>query len=200
MDFNQKRLTNLGGRYGSLKDLSPRAKEVTQRLTNATKKSKNQERETQIDVASAPLTKQLCSTVSVQLRQDIDNLMLIHKRLAIEADNSSNRSQYEQMTEEIEKLAAETQQKLNSLTSKLKNNNSMIKNQLSTNASNYLGNNLGLTTHNNVTSGQPPGPPYMMTGGNNPNLITNVDVSRISEMLISVVQQYTENQQNNQKS
>lgn len=72
----------------------------------------------------------------------------------------------------------------------------MIRNQLSTNTSNFLGNNLGMMTHNNVT----PAPNSFITNSNNPNLITNVDVSRISEMLISVVQQYTENQQNNQKN
>ncbi|KAK6634098.1 hypothetical protein RUM44_004706 [Polyplax serrata] len=200
VDSNQRRPSNLG-RYGSLKDLSHRAKEVTQRLTSATsnaKKNKIQEpeKQTRIDVAAAPITKQLCSSVTTQLSQDIDNLILLHKRLTLEADGSQNRSHLEQMTEDLEKLAVETQQKLNALTSKLKNNNSMIRNQLSTNSSNFLGNNLGLMTHNNVTSA----PTTFVSNANNPNLMTNVDMSRISEMLISVVQQYTENQQNNQKS
>lgn len=58
VDSNQRRPSNLG-RYGSLKDLSHRAKEVTQRLTSATsnaKKNKIQEpeKQTRIDVAAAP--------------------------------------------------------------------------------------------------------------------------------------------------
>lgn len=56
MDSNQRRQSNLG-RYGSLKDLSHKAKEVTQRLTTVnTKKNKNQEteKESHIDVAAAP--------------------------------------------------------------------------------------------------------------------------------------------------
>lgn len=100
------------------------------------------------------------------------------------------------MAEGLEKLAIEMQQKLNSLTTKLKNNNSIIRNQLSTNPSNFLGNNLGLVAPNNVTSA----PTQFLTNSNNPNLMSNVDMSRFSEMLISVVQQITENQQNNQKN
>lgn len=111
-------------------------------------------------------------------------------------DNCQDRSQFDQMIEELEKLAIETQQKLNTLTNKLKNNNSMIRNQISTNNSSFLGNNMALMTPNNV----PSVPTSFINSSNNSNVITNVDVSRISEMLISVVQQYTENQQNNQKS
>ena len=142
------------------------------------------------------MTKQLCSSVTTQVTQDIDNLLVLYKRLTIEADKSKDQKQLQQMAEELEKLAIEMQQKLNSLTSKLKNNNSMIRNQLSTNPSNFLGNNLGLVGPNYVTSA----PTQFLTNSNNPNLMSNVDMSRFSEMLISVVQQITENQQNNQKN
>ncbi|KAL0280829.1 UNVERIFIED_CONTAM: hypothetical protein PYX00_002006 [Menopon gallinae] len=190
----QRRQSNLG-RYGSLKDISHKAKEVTQRLTSTTipRKNKNQEaeKEAQVDVAAAPLTKQLCSSITSQLSQDVDNLLILHKRLTIEGDKTGhNRPQMQQMAEDLEKLAIETQQKLNTLTSKLKNNNAIIKNQLSTNPSNFLGNNLGLIMPNNCTSA-----PSYITGSNNPNLMANVDVSRLSEMLMSMVH----NHQNSQK-
>lgn len=138
------------------------------------------------------MSKQLCASISTQASLNVDNLIVLHKRLTLEAERTSDRAELHQMAADIEKSAIEIQQRLLTLTSKLKNNNSVIRNQLSStnvNPANFLGNNLGFAT----------AAPYLTNANTNPNLMTNIDMNRFSEMFVTMVHQITENQQNNQK-
>lgn len=138
------------------------------------------------------MNKRLCASVSAQASQHVDHLIVLHKRLTLEAERMTDRTELQRMAEDVEKAAIEIQQRLSTLTSKLKNNNSVIRNQLSTNVNpaNFLGNNLGFASAS----------PFL-TNANlvNPNLMSNIDMNRFSEMFVSMVHQFTENQQNNQK-
>lgn len=138
------------------------------------------------------MNKQLCASVSTQASLHADHLIVLHKRLTLEAERTTDRSELQRMAEDIEKAAIEIQQRLSTLTSKLKNNNSVIRNQLSTNVNpaNFLGNNLGFASAS----------PFLTNANHvNPNLMSNIDMNRFSEMFVSMVHQFTENTQNNQK-
>jgi len=139
------------------------------------------------------VSKQLCASISTQASLNVDNLILLHKRLTLEAERTSDRTELQQMADELEKSAIQIQQRLMTLTMKLKNNNTVIKNQLSStnvNPANFLGNNLGFGGT---------GPFISNPNNTNPNLMANIDMNRFSEMFVTMVQSITENQQHGPK-
>ncbi|KAK7791821.1 hypothetical protein R5R35_001242 [Gryllus longicercus] len=124
--------SSLHGRYGSERDLSRSAREVTQRLTaggratSAGSKPIPPARHNQlepspqelpvkdtdrpiIDVASAPLSQQLCSSLADQLTRAADSVVQLYKRLALEGEQQVDQSA---MLRGLEEAASEAQRTL----------------------------------------------------------------------------------------
>ncbi|XP_066991483.1 mitogen-activated protein kinase-binding protein 1 [Anabrus simplex] len=125
--------SSLHSRYGSDRDLSRGAREVTQRLAssrgsvvhsnkpvpaarhsqlNASPQElpdKNTDTLPSMDIASAPLSQQLCSTLGEQLTRTADSVVQLYKRLALEGDGQIDR---ETMLRGLEEAASEAQRTL----------------------------------------------------------------------------------------